>query len=213
MSATLRSGLPRGRRAYEAADAVPFGGRAVVRKVSMSGERAGSAPGEPAGRDRHGRDAPGHPRARLVLAGEHRRLGAHPPGQGGPARPDALARRLGRRPRLRLRAEPPLPAPRRRALHPRREAALRVRRGPGRARPAGSLPGGGRGPARQGGAHRRGRALRRLPQPPGCGARRRRARASSRAPQRDDRRFGQALRDQARRAARGDLDQARPGAT
>ena len=49
--------------------------------------------------------------------------GADQPGQGRPARLAARAGGVGRRPRLPVGGEPPLPAARRRALDPRREAA------------------------------------------------------------------------------------------
>jgi hypothetical protein len=78
--------------------------------------------------------------------------------------------KLGRdhrgRPRLLLRGEPGLPAPRRWALHRRHAHARRQPASRGRAVPAGPLPAGARQPARQGGPPRRHRrAVRRLPQP------------------------------------------------
>ena len=84
-------------------------------------------------------------------------------GEGGPRRLDPRAHRLDLRPRLHEPGEPPLPAPRRRALHPRREAALGVGRGQGGARAGRPLPGGRGQPARERGAPRRERALRGLP--------------------------------------------------
>ena len=81
---------------------------------------------------------------------------------------------VGRRRRLRLRRQPRLPHPRRRALHPRREAAPHQRRGRRRAGPPRPLPRRGRQPAGQGGPggtrrrhRRRGarRAVRGVPQP------------------------------------------------
>ena len=53
-------------------------------------------------RDRHGRDPGGHPGAGVVVAGEHLRLGPHPPGEGGSARLDPRPHRLGGRPGLLL---------------------------------------------------------------------------------------------------------------
>ena len=58
----------------------------------------------------------------LVLAGQQHRSGADPAGQGRPARLEARPGGVGRRPRLSVGGEPPLPAARRRALHRRREA-------------------------------------------------------------------------------------------
>ena len=54
---------------------------------------------------------------------------------------------------------------RREPLHHRRTAPLRLRRSRGRPVPAGPLPGRSRQPAGQGSPHRRGRAVRHLPQP------------------------------------------------
>src|SRR6266704_1146104 len=104
-------------------------------------------------RDRDGRHPQRDPGPGLVLAREHRRLQADPPGQGRHARLDALEDRLGRRPRVHLERQPPLPAPRRPSLHHRGEAPLRLRRGGGRAVPAGPLPGSHREPAGQGSPH------------------------------------------------------------
>ena len=81
----------------------------------------------------------GSPGAGVVLAGQHHRLGADPPGQGRHAGLDAVADRVGGRPRVLLGREPPLPAPRRSPLHRRGEAALRVGRGHRRAVPPGPL--------------------------------------------------------------------------
>jgi hypothetical protein len=71
-------------------------------------------------------------------------------GQGRPGRVEPAPDGLGRRPRLRLRGEPGLPDPRRRALHPRREAAPHQHRGRRRAGPRRPLPHRGREPASQG---------------------------------------------------------------
>ena len=118
---------------------------------------------------------------------------------------------LGRRPRVRLGGEPGLPDPRRRALHPRREAAPHQRRGRRGAGPAGPLPHRRREPAGQGGPGRPGgrrrrrgarRAVRRLPQPRARRPRRRRARAADRPPGAADRRLGRLDRPAPRRARR-----------
>src|SRR5579875_2954758 len=102
------------------------------------------------GRHRHG----GHPRRDpgpgLVLARRCRRLEADPPGQGRDAGLDAGQDHLGRRPRLQLPGQPPLPAARRPPLHHRGQAPLRIRRGQGRPVTAGPVPGGRGEPAGQG---------------------------------------------------------------
>ena len=117
------------------------------------------------GRDRHGRHPRRDPPARVVLAREHRRLGADPPGERQHARLVPVAGRLGSRPRVHLRRKPPLPAQGWQPLHHRGAAPLRLARGGGRPVPAGPLPGSRRQPAGQGSPHRRGRAVRHLPQP------------------------------------------------
>ena len=92
-------------------------------------------------RHRHGRHPRRHPAAGVVLAREHQRLCPDPPGQGRHAPLVPVPDRVGRRPRLHLRREPPLPAQGREPLHHRRTAPLRLRRGRGRPVPAGPLPG------------------------------------------------------------------------
>ena len=94
--------------------------------------------GPAADRDRPGGHQGRHPGAVLVLAGQHQRRDGPARGQGRPAR---LAARPGGhrgRPRVLLRRQPGLPAPRRRALHrrgtdARRHAGDAARRCPGRA--------------------------------------------------------------------------------
>ena len=102
------------------------------------------------GRDRHGRHEGRDPGAGVVLAGQHHRLGADPPSPRGHAGLDPGAGHVGRRPRVLLGGEPARAAPRRRALHHRREAALRLRGGHRRAVPARPLPARPRQPAGQG---------------------------------------------------------------
>ena len=124
-----------------------------------------------------GRHPRRHPGPHLVLAREHQRLRADPPGQGRHAGLDPVPDRVGRRPRLHLRRQPPLPAIRRRPLHHRREAGAPARpkrtpRCPGRAATRTSPR-----TARQGGPGFRLRAVRDLLQP-----RRRRARRPSARP-------------------------------
>ena len=77
----------------------------------------------------------------MLLAGEHRRLRADPAGQGRHAALVPVPGDLGRRPRVHLGREPPLPAQGRKPLHHRGEAPLRLRRGAGRPVPPGPLPG------------------------------------------------------------------------
>ena len=164
----------------------------------------------PADRDRDG----GHPRrdpgAGVVLARQHRRLRADPPGQRRHAGLDPVEDRVGRRPRVLLRAQPPLPAPGRSRLHHRREAALRLPGDQGRPVAAGPLHRHRREHAGQGGEGLRHRAVRDLPQPRRRAARRPHPRAVGRPARGADRRVGHAAGDEARRAAREDLDQARP---
>ena len=74
----------------------------------------------------------------------------HPHGQGRSGVVEPAPAGVGRRPRLRLRRQPCLSHPRRRALHPRREAAPHQRRGRRRAGPPRPLPRRGRQPAGQG---------------------------------------------------------------
>ena len=119
------------------------------------------------GRDRHGRHPGRHPAARVVLAREHRRLGADPPGQGrhaatGPCPGSSGSPTAGSPPRRTAAT-----CARREPLHHRRAAPLRLRRGGRRPVPAGPLPGSRGEPAGQGSADRRGRAVRHLPQPRG----------------------------------------------
>ena len=161
-------------------------------------------------RDRDGRHPRRDPGPGLVLAREHRRLRADPPGQGRHAGLDAIEDRVGRRPRVHLEGQPPLPAPRRPPLHHRGEAPLRLRRGGRRAVPAGPLPGNHREPAGQGSPDQRRRAVRHLPQPRRSRARRRHPRPAAGPAQGEDRRRRQAQRHQAGRAARRHLHQARP---
>ena len=101
------------------------------------------------------------PGAVLDLPRRHRRHRDHPHHQGRPGRVGAAPAGLGRRPRVRLRGQPRLPHPRRRALHPRREAAADQHRGRRRAGPPRPLPHGGRQPAGQGGRGGPGRGRRR----------------------------------------------------
>ena len=121
----------------------------------------------------------------------------HPHGQGRPRGLAAAPAGMGRRRRLRLGRQPRLPDPRRRALHPRREAAPHQRRGRRRAGPPRPLPRRRRQPAGQGSRgvtrrrHRRGGArgtVRGVPQPRRRRPRRRRPRAPHRAPRGPDRR-------------------------
>ena len=150
-------------------------------RVSPSGPLQRPPARPPPGRDRHGRDPPGDPGAGLVLPGQQQRSGAGPPRQGGPRRLVLEPGGLGRRPRLRLGGEPPLPPARRQPLHHGREASWRERRGRGGPLASRPLPPRGRQPARQGGGDRRGRharPLRHLPQPRPGSARRRRARGA-----------------------------------
>ena len=84
-------------------------------------------------RHRHGRHPRRHPAAGMVLAREHQRLCPDPPGQGRHAPLVPVPHRVGRRPRLHLGREPPLPAQGREPLHHRRTAALRLRRSRGAA--------------------------------------------------------------------------------
>ena len=164
----------------------------------------------PADRDRDG----GHPRrdpgAGVVLARQHQRLRADPPGQGRHAGLDPVEDRVGRRPRVLLRAQPPLPAPGRSRLHHRREAALRLPGDQGRPVAAGPLHRHRREHAGQGGEGVRHRAVRDLPQPRRRHARRAHPRAVGRPTRGADRRIRQPAGDETRRAAREDLDQARP---
>ena len=117
---------------------------------ALQGPPRRSAPGG----DRDG----GHPRrdpgAVLDLSRQHRRHRDHPHRQGRPGRVGAAPAGVGRRPRVRLRRQPRLPDPRRRALHPRREAAPHQHRGRRRAGPPRPLPHRGRQPAGQGSPRR-----------------------------------------------------------
>ena len=119
-----------------------------------------------AGGDRDG----GHPRrgpgAVLDLPRRHRRHRDHPHRQGRPGRVGAAPAGVGGRPRVRLRRQPGLPDPRRRALHPRREAAPHQHRGRRRAGPPRPLPHRGRQPAGQGGRGGPRRGRRRRPAAP-----------------------------------------------
>ena len=110
-----------------------------------------------------------------TLPRQHRRHRDHPHRQGRPGRVGAAPAGVGGRPRVRLRRQPGLPDPRRRALHPRREAAPHQHRGRRGAGPPGPLPhrrrqpagqGGLGAPAKDGGRRRRPHpAVRDLPQP------------------------------------------------
>ena len=119
----------------------------------------------PADRDRDGRHPRRDPGAGVVLARQHQRFRADPPGERRHAGLDPVEDRVGRRPRVLLRAQPPLPAPGRSRLHHRREAALRLPGDQGRPVPAGPLHrdrGEHAGQGSQGVGHR---AVRDLPQP------------------------------------------------
>ena len=114
-----------------------------------------------AGGDRDG----GHPRrsagAVLDLPRRHRRHRDHPHRQRRPGRLGVAPAGVGGRSRVRLRGESGLPDPRRRALHPRREAAPHQHRGGRSAGPPRALPHRRRQPAGQGGPRRPGRGRRR----------------------------------------------------
>ncbi len=92
----------------------------------------------------------GDPGPGVVLAREHRGLGADPAGQDRHAGLGARQGHLGRRPRVLLRREPPVPAARRRRVHHRGEAPHRVPARQGGAVPARPLPAGRREHAGQG---------------------------------------------------------------
>ena len=79
-------------------------------RVPDLGEVQGPPRRPAAGRHRDGRDEGRDPGPRLVLARGHLRLGADPAGEGRHARLVPVEGHLGRRPRLHLRGEPPLPA-------------------------------------------------------------------------------------------------------
>ena len=111
-----------------------------------------------------------------TFPGDTADTGDHPPDQGRPRRVGPAPAGVGGRPRVRLRRQPGLPDPRRRALHPRREAAPHQHRGRRRAGPTRPLPHRRGQPAGQGSPRRprRGRrrrrrrphpAVRGLPQP------------------------------------------------
>jgi len=116
----------------------------------------GHAKGPPrrpaAGGDRDGGHPGRDPGAVLDRPRRHARSEDRPQGEGRPGRVEPAAAGAGRRPRVRLRRQPRLPGPRRRALHPRREAAEHQCRGGGRAGPSRPLPRCRREPAGQGGA-------------------------------------------------------------
>ena len=116
-------------------------------------------------RDRDGGDPGRDPGAGVVLARQHERLRADPPGQRRHAGLDPVEDRVGRRPRVLLRAQPPLPAPRRSRLHHRGEAALGLPGDQGRAVAAGPLHRHRRQHAGQGSEGVGHRAVRDLPQP------------------------------------------------
>ena len=96
----------------------------------------------PAGGGRDGRHPGRDPGAGVVLAGQHLRFAADPPGQGRAAGLDPGPGDLGRRPRVHLRGQPAPPRRRRGRLHPRGEAALRLARGHRRPVPPRPLPAG-----------------------------------------------------------------------
>ena len=115
----------------------------------------------------------GDPGAGVVLAGQHRGLDPDPPGARRHAGLDAVADRVGRRPRILLGGQPPLPAPRGSPLHHRGEAALRLPRDQDRAVPPRPLHHDRGEHAGQGGQGLRHRTVRDLPQPRSRAARRR----------------------------------------
>ena len=163
------------------------------------------------GGGRDGRDPGRDPGAGVVLAGQHQRLAADPPGQGRAAGLDPGPGDLGRRPRVHLRR--PTVA----TLPPARTATSSGRScAPARPRPP------PRCPAKAATSRSRenlrvkevkvgrARAVRGLPQPRRRRPRRRHPRTAHRPAGGDDRRLRPAHPDEAGRAARGDLHPARP---
>ena len=100
------------RRARSTDDADPVQDRRVPHPRQVQGQ-----PRRPAAdRDRHGRHPRRHPRPGLVLARQHVRLAADPAGQDRHAGLGARQGHLGRRPRVLLGPEPPVPAAGRRRV-------------------------------------------------------------------------------------------------
>ena len=104
----------RHRRRRRTATVQPPAGATAQAGFRTHGKSKDSRDDLPAGRGRDGRDPRRDPGAGVVLAGQHLRLAADPPGQGRAAGLDAGEGHLGRRPRVHLRGQPPPPGRRRR---------------------------------------------------------------------------------------------------
>ena len=102
------------------------------------------------GRDRDGRHPRRDPGAGVVLAGQHHRLRADPPGQATRCGTGPCRDRVGRRPRVLLRRRTAATCAAAAGTTSRREAALRLAGGQGRPVPPGPLPARRRQPAGQG---------------------------------------------------------------
>ena len=148
----------------------------------------------PAGRGRDGRDPRRDPGAGVVLAGQHQRLAADPPGEGRAAGLDPGEGHLGRRPRVHLRGRTAATSP------PAADGYIlgeKLRSGSAEATAALARQGRyqevSREPAGQGSQGQRARAVRGLPQPRRRRPRRRRPRQPGRPARSDDRRLGPAV--------------------